>query len=69
MTISERKIQERMLRFHASLQENVNDAVITTDLEYRIQSWNRAAEDIYGWRAEEVIGKTAIWPVSRLKDR
>ncbi|MEO8606350.1 MAG: PAS domain S-box protein [Chloroflexota bacterium] len=55
--ISERKKQERVLRFHASLQENVSEAVIATDVEFRIQSWNRAAEDIYGWRAEEVIGK------------
>jgi len=45
------------LRFYASLQENVSDAVISTDLNFRIQSWNRAAEAIYGWRAAEVIGK------------
>lgn len=54
--ISQRKAHEQQLRFYASLQENVSDAVITTDLDFRIQSWNRAAESIYGWRAEEVIG-------------
>jgi len=58
--ITARKQQERILHFHASLQENVSDAVIATDLEYRIQSWNRAAENIYGWRAEEVIGRSAV---------
>ncbi|MEO8394027.1 MAG: PAS domain S-box protein [Chloroflexota bacterium] len=55
--ISELKRRERLLRYHASLQENVSDAVIATDLKFRIQSWNRAAEQIYSWRAEEVLGK------------
>jgi len=54
--ISQRKAHEQQLRFYASLQESVSDAVITTDVEFRIQSWNRAAEKIYGWRAEEVLG-------------
>lgn len=55
--ITERKAQERQLRYHASLQENVSDAVIVTDLDFCIQSWNRAAERIYGWQTEEVIGQ------------
>ncbi|MEZ4737250.1 MAG: PAS domain S-box protein [Caldilineaceae bacterium] len=46
------------LRLYASLQENVSDAVISTDLNFCIQCWNRAAEAIYGWRAAEVIGKS-----------
>ncbi|MBZ0282886.1 MAG: PAS domain S-box protein [Anaerolineae bacterium] len=56
--ITERKSREQQLRYHAALQENVSDAVIATDLELRIQSWNKAAEKIYGWTAEEVIGKS-----------
>ncbi|MCX6050570.1 MAG: PAS domain S-box protein [Chloroflexi bacterium] len=55
--ITEHKQREYQLRYYASLQEDVNDAVIATDLAFRIQSWNRAAETIYGWRADEVIGK------------
>ena len=54
--ITERKARERQLRYHASLQQTVSDAVIVTDLQMAIQSWNPAAEAIYGWRAEEVIG-------------
>lgn len=56
--ITERKAQERQMRYHASLQANVSDAVIATDLNFRIQSWNKAAEEIYGWRASEVMGKS-----------
>jgi PAS domain S-box-containing protein len=57
MDISERKEQERQLRFNASLQESVTDAVVSTDMNFTIQSWNIAAERIYGWRADEVIGR------------
>ncbi|MEO8391570.1 MAG: PAS domain S-box protein, partial [Chloroflexota bacterium] len=56
--ISDLKERERLLRFHASLQENVSDAVIATDLQFRVQSWNSAAERIYGWHAEEVLGRS-----------
>jgi len=58
--ISEHKQRERQLRYYASLQENVSDAVIASDLAFRIQSWNRAAETMYGWRAEEVIGQPVV---------
>ncbi|MGV3667581.1 MAG: PAS domain S-box protein [Leptospira bouyouniensis] len=34
------------------------DAVIVTDLQFQITSWNLAAERIYGYKLEEVIGKS-----------
>ncbi|MBI5464105.1 MAG: PAS domain S-box protein, partial [Ignavibacteriales bacterium] len=37
------------------------DAIITTDLEGRVVSWNPGAEKLYGWHAEEVIGKHIPW--------
>jgi PAS domain S-box-containing protein len=43
----------------AMLMENVNDAVIGSDGNFVITSWNKAAEGMYGWKAEEVIGKPA----------
>jgi PAS domain S-box-containing protein len=57
--ISERKARERLLHYYASLQATVTDAVISTDLTYNIQSWNPAAERIYGWTADEVLGKNS----------
>jgi PAS domain S-box-containing protein len=54
--ITEFKRMERDLRFHSSLHESVTDAVIVTDNDFVIQSWNPAAERIYGWRPWEVIG-------------
>ncbi|MGZ7107378.1 MAG: ATP-binding protein, partial [Methanobacterium sp.] len=55
------KIQERTaeLRYQANLLENVNDAIIATDTEFNITSWNSAAKRMYGWSVEEVIGRNS----------
>lgn len=42
---------------YRNLFDNANDAIITIDLEDRITSWNKAAEKIFGWKTDEVIGK------------
>lgn len=40
------------------LRTEVADAVIVTDLhDFRIQSFNRAAEELYGWSNDDVIGR------------
>jgi PAS domain S-box-containing protein len=53
------------LRYHQLLIQNVNDAIIVLDTDLRIQSWNRAAEQIYGWAATETHGQslTSIIPI------
>ena len=38
----------------------VSDAVIAVDLDLVICSWNRAAEEIYGWKKEDTIGKSFV---------
>lgn len=38
----------------------ISDAIIITDLDYNVNAWNRAAEEIYGWKAEEIIGKNIM---------
>jgi PAS domain S-box-containing protein len=53
----ERAKAEEKLRYQATLLKSISEAVITTDLDFTIQSWNSAAEALYGWRAEEVIGR------------
>jgi len=55
--LTEQKRIERQLRYQAQLLENVSDAVIAIDNDYRITSWNTAAEKLYGWTAAEVLGK------------
>ena len=42
----------------ARLLDALGDAVIATDLGGKIVFWNRAAEGLFGWPAEEVLGRT-----------
>jgi len=37
--------------------ENLSDIIVSTDLEFRIQSWNHVAEEFYGIPSAEAIGK------------
>ena len=55
-----KQVQNRTseLRYQATLLENVSDGVISHDLDSNIISWNNAAEKMYGWKAEEVIGRS-----------
>jgi nitrogen fixation negative regulator NifL len=48
---------EAQLRYKASLMKYMPDAVIVTDAAYNIQELNPAAEALYGWPADEVIGR------------
>ncbi len=45
------------LQYQAYLLANVNDEIVATDAQYRTTAWNRAAEAMYGWSTDEVIGK------------
>ncbi len=51
---------EEKIRYQAKLVESVSDAIISTDLDFKIISWNKAAETIYGWKSKEAIGKNVM---------
>lgn len=53
----ERETREEELRFQASLLDAVDQAVIATDLHGTVLYWSRAAEDLYGWTVDEVLGR------------
>jgi len=55
--ISERKRVEERLVYQSQLLANIHDAIIATDEHFTLTEWNRAAEQMYGWKAEEAIGR------------
>jgi PAS domain S-box-containing protein len=46
--------------FHARLLDQVQEAVIAKDLSGRVIYWNRFAESLYGWSAQEALGRNAL---------
>lgn len=52
-----RRESEAQVREQAALLDKARDAIIATDLEHRIAYWNASAEEIYGWTADEVLGR------------
>ncbi|OYW31285.1 MAG: hypothetical protein B7Z47_01505 [Chthoniobacter sp. 12-60-6] len=53
----ERRQVEDMLRQQASLLDKANDAILVRDLDHSITYWNKSAEALYGWTAEEALGR------------
>ena len=54
----------------AAIIESSDDAIITKDLDSIVTSWNPAAERMFGYKAEEVVGKpiTILFPPERLQE-
>ena len=55
--VSERQQAEQKIREQAALLDVATDAILVSSLENQILFWNRRAERLYGWKAEEVLGK------------
>jgi PAS domain S-box-containing protein len=51
---------DRTTSRYFELLESLGQAVIVTDSEGVISLWSSAAEALYGWRAEEVVGRNVL---------
>ena len=63
----ERLKGEQTRNLLAAVVESSSDAIITKSLDGQIQSWNKGAQDIFGYTAVEAIGQpvTILFPPDR----
>lgn len=54
--ITKEKLNRDSLIYHSLLLKNSSEAIMSVDLEFRITSWNPAAEKLYGFKESEVKG-------------
>jgi len=55
--VTERKHLEDLLRERAELLELATEAIFVRHINGELLYWNSGAEDLYGWRREEIIGR------------
>ena len=58
--VTERKAAEDRVRFQAELLAGVRESIVATDLRGNITYWNEAAEEMWGWKAAEVLGRHVV---------
>ena len=60
MQTADGRLLAEHLRVQAIMLDQARDAIIIRDFEDRILFWNRSAERLYGWSANEA-GTMSVW--------
>jgi PAS domain S-box-containing protein len=55
--VTDRKQAEEILARDALVMRSIRDSVILTDLEGKVTYWNDGATHLFGWTAEEMLGR------------
>ncbi len=58
--LTEHKSAERSARRLVSIIESSDDAIVSKDLNGVIATWNKGAERLFGYLAEEIVGKSIM---------
>lgn len=67
--IHEQQASQSQIQFQASLLDQVKSAIVTTDMAYNITYWNKQAEQLFGWKRHELIGKPILDVTTKKKTR
>lgn len=59
LDLTQYKQAEDKIREQAALLDITTDAILVCDLDNTIRYWNKGAEQVYGWKADEAIAKNA----------
>ncbi|MBI4383311.1 MAG: PAS domain S-box protein [Nitrospinae bacterium] len=55
--VTERHKAEQKIRQQAQIIDQIHDSVISTDMDGHITGWNKGAERLFGYSAQEAMGK------------
>ncbi|BAY32550.1 multi-sensor signal transduction histidine kinase [Nostoc carneum NIES-2107] len=58
--ITKRQQAEQKIREQAALLDVATDAIVVRNIHNQILFWNQGAEGVYGWKAEEALGKNVV---------
>lgn len=56
LDVTAQELARQRIDYQATILQEISDAVIAVDSDFIVQAWNKAAEEMYGYKVEETIG-------------
>jgi PAS domain S-box-containing protein len=56
--LSERQADQRRIREQSEMLDQASDAIVVHEIGRAIRYWNQGAERLFGWRADQAVGRT-----------